>query len=449
MKNTQKNITEIINHLKSNGFVFQGSQIYGGLANTWDYGHMGVLLKQNIYDAWKRHYVLNETGNFLLDSKILMHPEVWKTSGHLDNFSDPLIENKINNKRYRADKLIEEFDPNINAEAMNYEQMHEFISKNIQNYDNSKCEWLPIRKFNLMFETKQGVIEDKKSLIYLRPETAQGIFINFKNMQRAMRAKLPMGVGQLGKSFRNEVTPGNFIFRTREFEQLELEVFCEPQDADSLFNHYIKKAESWVKSIGLKAESIRLRVHDKEELAHYSLGTTDIEFLFPFGWGELLGVANRSDYDLNCHSKATGEDLTYLTLENKKIIPYVIEPSMGIDRLMLAIICDAYTYEAENDRLVLKFTKELSPYKVAVMPLVKKLSQPAEKIYASLVEKGISAVYDETGSIGKRYRRQDSIGTYWGITIDYDTLEDNCVTLRNRDTMEQKRISIEDIEKYI
>lgn len=449
MTNTKKNINEIVSHLKVNGFVFQGSSIYGGLSNTWDYGHLGVLLKNNIFTQWKNSYVLNELNNYLLDSKILMHPDVWKTSGHVDNFSDPLIENKINNKRYRADKLIAEFDSSINAEAMNFEQMYDYISQNITTYDKSKCEWLPIRKFNLMFETKQGVVENQKSLIYLRPETAQGIFINFKNMQRTMRAKLPMGIGQMGKSFRNEVTPGNFIFRTREFEQLELEVFCEPEQAQDLFNHYLNKANDFLLSIGLNKESIRFRKHDKEELAHYSLATTDIEFLFPFGWGELLGVANRSDFDLKSHMAATNEDLTYLNLNNEKIIPYVIEPSMGLDRLMLAIICDAYTHDEKEDRVVLKLNKKIAPYKIAVLPLVKKLSEKANTVYKSLIEANVSATYDETGSIGKRYRRQDAVGTYWCATIDYDTLEDECVTIRNRDTMEQERIKIDEILNFI
>ncbi|UUD37175.1 Glycine--tRNA ligase [Mycoplasmopsis californica] len=445
-----KDINEIISHLKVQGFVFQGSQIYGGLANTWDYGHLGVLLKQNIYNEWKKFYVLSEPNNYLLDSKILMHKDVWVTSGHVSNFNDPLIENKINNKRYRADKLIGEFDDKINAEAMSETEMFNWIKTHIKEYDGSKCEWLPIRKFNLMFETKQGVVEDKKSLVYLRPETAQGIFINFKNMLRATRSKLPMGIAQLGKSFRNEVTPGNFIFRTREFEQLELEVFCEKADAKQIFKKYLDKSVAFLKYLGVNEKNFRLRAHAKEELAHYSLGTTDIEYNFPFGWGELLGVANRSDFDLSSHMKATGEDLTYLNEQNQKITPFVIEPSMGLDRLMLAIICDAFEKEqANDDRIVLKFNKKLAPYRVAVLPLVKKQAQESQAIYDLLAKNDISVTYDETGSIGKRYRRQDAIGTYYCITIDYDTKDDNCVTIRERDSMKQERIAIKDILQYI
>ncbi|WP_027334019.1 glycine--tRNA ligase [Mycoplasma elephantis] len=443
-------INEIISHLKVQGFVFQGSQIYGGLANTWDYGHLGVLLKQNIINEWKKFYILSEPNNYLLDSKILMHKDVWVTSGHVSNFNDPLIENKINNKRYRADKLISEFDDKINAEAMSDEEMFNWIKTNIKEYDGSKCNWLPIRKFNLMFETKQGVVEDKKSLVYLRPETAQGIFINFKNMLRATRSKLPMGIGQLGKSFRNEVTPGNFIFRTREFEQLELEVFCEEKDSKHIFDKYLNKAIDFLKYLGINSKNFRLRKHAKEELAHYSLATTDIEYNFPFGWGELLGVANRTNYDLTSHMNATKEDLTYLNNENKKIIPFVIEPSMGLDRLMLAIICDSFVKEKDNeDRVVLKLDKKLSPYKAAILPLVKKQSEKALEIYNFLIKNDISTTYDESGSIGKRYRRQDAIGTYYCITIDYDTENDDSVTIRSRDTMEQKRIKIKELLNYM
>ncbi|MDJ1647269.1 glycine--tRNA ligase [Mycoplasma phocimorsus] len=446
MDNQSKNMNEIIAHLKQMGFVFQGSEIYGGLSNTWDYGHLGVILKENIYNYWKNRYVLKEKNNFLIDTKILMHPNVWKTSGHLDNFSDPLIENKINNKRYRADKLIEEYNKEINVEAMNDADMYNWIIKNIKVHENSKCEWLPIRKFNLMFETAQGVVEGSKSTIYLRPETAQGIFINFKNMQRATRAKLPMGIAQKGKSFRNEVTPGNFIFRTREFEQLELEIFCEEKNANAIFNKYIKKSWEFLTELGIKESSIKTRIHGKEELAHYSSATTDIEFNFPFGWGELMGIANRTNFDLTSHSKATGENLFYLNDENQKIFPHVIEPSIGLDRLMLAIICDAF--EIEGDRIILKFDKKIAPYKVAILPLTKKQSESAYKIYEELSSKGIPTIFDESGSIGKRYRRQDMIGTPICITYDYDS-NDESVTLRDRDTMEQKRINIKDIYKYL
>ncbi|QZE12696.1 glycine--tRNA ligase [Mycoplasma sp. Ms02] len=443
---------KIVNHLKNAGFVFQGSEIYGGLANTWDYGSLGALLKDNIANAWKKEFILKEKNNFLIDSKILMNPQVWVTSGHVSNFSDPLIENRVNGKRYRADKLIQEIDETIVPEKMSFEEMKAFLQENLKEYDGSKAEWSDIRKFNLMFETQQGVVEDAKSKVYLRPETAQGIFVNFKNVQRSTRAKLPMGVGQIGKSFRNEVTPGNFIFRTREFEQMELEVFCSPEDSDNIFEYYIKKCYEFALKLGIKEDSIKIRPHDPEELAHYSKGTSDIEFKFPFGWGELLGVANRSDFDLKSHMDASGENFYYLDpLTNNKFIPYVIEPSMGLDRMMLAVISDAYyEEELENEtRVVLKFAKEIAPYKVAVLPLVKKLEPQASEVLNKLIDLGISVTYDETGSIGKRYRRQDSIGTYYCVTIDYDTLEDGCVTIRHRDTMEQERISIEDLPKYL
>ncbi|MFV8499662.1 glycine--tRNA ligase [Mycoplasma sp. VS424B] len=453
MLNNKDSMQIIVNHLKNSGFVFQGSEIYGGLSNTWDYGPLGALLKDNVANAWKKEFVLREGNNFLIDSKILMNPNVWVTSGHVSNFSDPLIENKVNGKRYRADKLIQEYDENIIPEKMTFEEMTQFVKDHIKEYEGEKTNWSEIKKFNLMFETSQGVIEGAKSKVYLRPETAQGIFVNFKNVQRTMRAKLPFGIAQVGKSFRNEVTPGNFIFRTREFEQMELEFFTKPEEANVWFDYYINKAYNFVQKLGIKQDSIRIRAHEPEELSHYSDATSDIEFKFPFGWGELLGVANRTNYDLTSHMKATGESLDYLDPEtNTKVIPYVIEPSIGLDRLMLAIISDAYCEEtlAENDsRVVLKFTYELAPYKVAVLPLVKKLSETSKEIFASLIDQGISVTYDEAGSIGKRYRRQDAIGTYWCLTVDYDTLEDNCVTLRNRDTMEQVRVEISKLNEFL
>ncbi|WP_027120466.1 glycine--tRNA ligase [Mycoplasmopsis lipofaciens] len=447
MKNLEKNVTTIINHLKAAGFVFQGSEIYGGLANTWDYGPLGTIFKDNIESEWKKEFIQREKSNFLLDSKILMNPQIWITSGHVSNFNDPLIENKTNGKRYRADKLIQEIDSNIIPETMSFAEMKEYLDKNLKEYENVKTEWTEIKKFNLMFETKQGVTEDSKSKIYLRPETTQGIMVNFKNVQRSTRSKLPMGIGQVGKSFRNEVTPGNFIFRTREFEQMELEVFCDPKEADKIHNYYINKSINFVKKLGLKEENIRLRKHDVKELAHYSSATSDIEYLFPFGWGELLGIANRTNYDLTAHMNATGENLEYLDPQtNTKFVPFVIEPSMGLDRLMFSLLIDAYDEEkiSENEsRIVFHFTKELAPYKVAVLPLVKKLSDKANEIYQKLIDNNIMATYDETGSIGKRYRRQDSIGTPICVTVDYDTLNDNCITIRDRDTMEQKRIPID------
>lgn len=445
------NMQEIVNHLKTSGFVYQGSEIYGGLANTWDYGPLGAILKENIKDAWKDLFITKHVNNFLIDTKILMNPQVWVTSGHVSNFSDPLIENKVNRKRYRADKLIQEINPDLIPEKMTFEQMRDFLIDNLPKYENEKTNWSDIRKFNLMFETYQGVLVDAKSKVYLRPETAQGIFVNFKNIQRTMRAKLPFGVGQVGKSFRNEVTPGNFIFRTREFEQMELEFFTHPDQADYWFKYYINLAYQFVLSLGIKEDSIRIRAHEAEELAHYSNGTSDIEFKFPFGWGELLGVANRTDFDLKSHMEASGEFLDYLDpTTNEKIIPYVIEPSIGLDRLMLAVLSDVYRVEElENDsRVVLKLPMHLAPYKVAVLPLVKKLGEQADVVLQKLVNLGISATYDEAGSIGKRYRRQDAIGTYYCLTVDYQTLEDQTVTLRNRDTMEQFRVSIEDLAQY-
>ncbi|RIV16714.1 glycine--tRNA ligase [Mycoplasmopsis gallopavonis] len=443
---------EIVNHLKNSGFVFQGSEIYGGLSNTWDYGPLGALLKDNIANAWKKEFILKEPSNFLIDSKILMNPQVWVTSGHVGNFSDPLIENKVNGKRYRADKLIQEVNPDLIPEKMSFEEMRNFVVENIKEYEGSKTDWTEIKQFNLMFETRQGVTEDSKSKVYLRPETAQGIFVNFKNVQRTTRSKLPLGIGQIGKSFRNEVTPGNFIFRTREFEQMELEFFTKPEEADQWFKYYIDKAYNFVLKLGITENNIRVRAHDPEELAHYSAGTSDIEFLFPFGWGELLGVANRTDFDLKSHMNATGESLEYLDpTTNQKIIPYVIEPSIGLDRLMLAVISNCYKEEIlENEtRTVLSFPLNIAPYKIAILPLVKKLAEPAQEIFRNLVAQGISTTYDEAGSIGKRYRRQDAIGTYYCLTIDYDTLNDNCVTLRNRDTMEQIRIPISEITNYL
>ncbi|KKB26845.1 Glycyl-tRNA synthetase [Mycoplasmopsis meleagridis] len=452
MENVKKNLNKIINHLKASGFVFQGSEIYGGLANTWDYGPLGTILKDNITKIWKREFIFKESNNYLLDSKILMNPQVWITSGHVGNFNDPLIENKVNGKRYRADKLIQEINPSLIPEKMSFEQMKDYLVENLPTYENSKTNWGEIKHFNLMFETKQGVVENKKNLIYLRPETAQGIIINFKNVQRSMRSKLPMGIGQIGKSFRNEVTPGNFIFRTREFEQMELEIFCKPENAEKIYKKYIEKALNFVNLLGLKKANIRLREHEKEELAHYSKGTVDIEYLFPFGWGELLGIANRSDFDLKSHMNATNESLEYLDpLTNKKYIPYVIEPSMGLDRLMFALIIDAYDEElVENEeRIVLRLNKNLAPYKFAILPLVKKLNEKASEIFNNLLNSNISVTYDENGSIGKRYRRQDSIGTPYCITIDFETLENNTVTIRNRDSMEQKRISVAEIIKFL
>ncbi|MCP4337178.1 MAG: glycine--tRNA ligase [Mycoplasma sp.] len=449
----EKDMKNIINHLKTSGYVYQGSEIYGGLANTWDYGPLGVLLNKNLKDLWWKEFITKEPNNFGLDSKILMNPKTWEASGHINNFSDPLIENKINGKRYRADKIIEEFNPNINAEKMSNKEMEEFINKEFKEYDGSKTDWTNIREFHLMFETQQGVVMDKKSTVFLRPETAQGIFVNFKNIQRSQRAKIPFGVGQIGKSFRNEVTPGNFIFRTREFEQMELEYFIKPGKDIEAYNYYVEKSFNFIKLLGINNSNLKLRVHDKEELAHYSKGTTDIEYKFPFGWGELMGISNRTDFDLKSHSKYSGEKLEYRNpITNEIYTPFVIEPSLGLDRLALTVICDAFTNETLEDgteRIVLKISKQLAPYKLAILPLTKKLSLNAKKLFNELLDNNISCTYDETGSIGKRYRRQDSIGTPFSITYDFDSLEDNKVTIRDRDTMTQTRVDINKIIKFI
>ena len=448
---------KIVGLCKNRGYVYPGSEIYGGLANTWDYGPLGVELKNNIKKAWMKKFVQESKYNVGLDAAILMNPEVWVASGHVGNFSDPLIDCKECKTRHRADKLIEEWaheqGKDMIADGMSDEQLINFIKENHIPCPNcGKENFTDIRKFNLMFKTFQGVTEDSKSEIYLRPETAQGIFVNFKNVMRTTRRKLPMGIAQIGKAFRNEITPGNFTFRTREFEQMELEFFCKP-GTDLEWHKYWKEfCENWLLSLGMKKENIRLRDHSPEELSHYSNGTTDIEFTFPFGWGELWGIADRTDYDLKQHMEHSKEDMTYLDPEtNEKYIPYCIEPSLGCDRVALAFLCNAYDEEeiAEGDvRTVLHLHPALAPYKVAVLPLSKKLSEKAEEIYSSLSKK-FMCDYDEAGSIGKRHRREDEIGTPYCVTIDFDTLEDNCVTIRDRDTMEQVRVKIDELEAWI
>ena len=448
---------KIVGLCKSRGYVYPGSEIYGGLANTWDYGPLGVELKNNIKKAWMKKFVQESKYNVGLDAAILMNPEVWVASGHVGNFSDPLIDCKECKTRHRADKLIEEWaheqGKDMIADGMSDEQLINFIKENHIPCPNcGKENFTDIRKFNLMFKTFQGVTEDSKSEIYLRPETAQGIFVNFKNVMRTTRRKLPMGIAQIGKAFRNEITPGNFTFRTREFEQMELEFFCKP-GTDLEWHKYWKEfCENWLLSLGMKKENIRLREHSPEELSHYSNGTTDIEFTFPFGWGELWGIADRTNYDLKQHMEHSKEDMTYLDPEtNEKYIPYCIEPSLGCDRVALAFLCNAYDEEeiAEGDvRTVLHLHPALAPYKVAVLPLSKKLSEKAEEVYSNLSKK-FMCDYDEAGSIGKRYRREDEIGTPYCVTIDFDTLEDNCVTIRDRDTMEQVRVKIDELEAWI
>ena len=448
---------KLVSLCKGRGFIFAGSEIYGGLANTWDYGPLGVELKNNVKRAWWKKFVQENPYNIGVDCAILMNPEVCKASGHLGGCSDPLMDCKNCKARHRADNLIEDYmkkkgiDENI-AGWTNEEMENYIAEKGIVCPVCGKSDFTPIRKFNLMFKTFQGVTEDSANTIYLRPETAQGIFVNFKNVQRTTRRKIPFGIGQIGKSFRNEITPGNFIFRVREFEQMELEFFCAPGTDLDWFAYWKDFCHKWLLGLGVKDENLKLRDHDKEELAFYSKATTDFEFKFPFGWGELWGIADRTDYDLTQHANASGKDMTYIDpVSNERYVPYVIEPSLGVDRVLLAFLCNAYHEEevGEGDtRVVMKLHPFLAPYKVAVLPLQKKLGDRASEIYNSLAKK-FSVDYDETGSIGKRYRRQDEIGTPMCVTVDFDTLEDNTVTVRDRDTMEQIRISVDKLEEYI
>ena len=443
----------IVSHVRNSGFLFQGSEIYGGLANTWDYGPLGVELKNNVKKAWWKKFIQETPYNVGLDSAILMNPETWVASGHLANFSDPLIDCKACKARHRADKLIEDFDNSVNPEGWSNEEMMNFIREHsIACPKCGKHDFTDIRKFQLMFKTFQGVLEDAKSTVYLRPETAQGIFVNFKNVQRSARKKLPFGIGQIGKSFRNENTPGNFIFRTREFEQMDLEFFCKPGTDEEWYHYWQEYCFNFVKNLGIKEEKLRLREHAKEELAFYSKGTCDVEYLFSFGWGELLGVADRTDYDLKQHQNHSKQSMEYLDPEtNERYVPYCVEPSMGVDRLLLTILCDAYTEEEvkENDtRVVMKLHPFLAPYKACILPLSKQLKEGAQKIYADLA-KYFMIDYDEAGSIGKRYRRQDAVGTPLCITYDFESETDGCVTVRDRDTMEQVRVKISELKEFI
>ncbi len=436
---------------KNRGFVFAGSEIYGGLSNSWDYGPLGVLLKNNIKKAWLKKFVQECKYNVGLDAAILMNPKTWEASGHVGGFSDPLMDCKECKTRHRADKLIE--DNGIDPNAMTFEEMEDCIEKNdIKCPECGKHNFTKIRKFNLMFKTFQGVTEDSKNEIFLRPETAQGIFVNFPNVQRTARKKVPFGIAQIGKAFRNEITPGNFTFRTREFEQMELEFFCKPGTDLEWFKYWKEFCKNWLLTLGVNEENIRVRDHSKEELCHYSAATSDIEYKFPFGWGELWGIADRTDFDLTRHQECSGKNLEYFDAEtNERYLPYVIEPSLGADRVALAILCDAYTEEkiSEKDtRIVLKLHPALAPFKACVLPLSKKLGEGAEKVREEL-SKYFMVDYDESGSIGKRYRRQDEIGTPVCITYDFDSENDGCVTVRDRDTMEQERIKISDLKEYI
>lgn len=458
MENSAKTMEKIIALAKGRGFVHPGSEIYGGLANTWDYGILGVELKNNIKKAWWQKFVQESPTNVGVDCAILMNPQTWVASGHIGSFSDPLMDCKECHERFRADKIIEDYaaENGITLESSvdgwSQEQMKAYIEENnIPCPTCGKHNFTDIRQFNLMFKTFQGVTEDAKNTVYLRPETAQGIFVNFKNVQRTSRKKIPFGICQVGKSFRNEITPGNFIFRVREFEQMEMEFFCEPDTDLEWFAYWKQFCIDFLKSLGMKEEEMRVRDHDPEELSFYSKATTDIEFLFPFGWGELWGIADRTDYDLTQHQNVSGEDMTYFDDEKRvKYLPFVIEPSLGVERLFLAMLCGAYDEEeiGEGDvRTVLHFHPALAPVKIAVLPLSKKLNEGSEKIYAQLSKK-YNCEFDDRGNIGKRYRRQDEIGTPFCITYDFDSETDGKVTVRFRDSMEQERVAIDELETY-
>ncbi|MEZ4357342.1 MAG: glycine--tRNA ligase [Eubacteriales bacterium] len=453
----QKSMDKIISLCKQRGFIFSGSEIYGGLANTWDYGPLGVEFKNNVKAAWWNKFIHKSPYNIGLDCAILMNPQVWVASGHVGGFNDPLMDCKACHERFRADKIIEDYvnenGLDIDINGASNDRLEEIIKEYaIPCPSCGKNDFTKIRKFNLMFKTFQGVTEDSAAEIYLRPETAQGIFVNFKNVMRVSRKKLPFGIGQIGKSFRNEITPGNFTFRTREFEQMELEFFCAPEEEFKWFKYWKDYCHNWLLNLGLKQENIKLRDHEKEELSHYSNATTDIEYLFPFGWGELWGIADRTDFDLKQHQNHSGENLEYIDPENgKRFLPYCIEPSLGADRVALAFLCDAYdeeTLESGDIRTVLHLHPALSPFKAAVLPLQKKLSPKADKVYEKL-SSCFNTDYDLTGSIGKRYRRQDEIGTPYCITVDFDTLNDDTVTVRDRDTMQQLRMKIDEVAPFI
>ena len=444
---------EIVTHLKTSGFVYQGSEIYGGLSNSWDFGILGAALKKNIKDLWWKEFVEKSKYNVGIDSAILMNSKTWEASGHLKGFSDSMVDCKECKSRFRADNLIEE-STGLSAEGKTPEEMDQMIEEN--NIVCPKCgkhNFTNARPFNLMFKTFIGTVEDSKSVVYLRPETAQGIFVNFNNVLRTSRKKLPFGIGQIGKSFRNEITPGNFIFRVREFEQIELEFFCKPGEDMEWYRYWVDTCVNFVYRLGIRKENIRVREHEQEELSFYSKGTSDIEYAYPFtDWGELWGIADRTDYDLSCHSKVSGKDLSYLDPEtNERYIPYCVEPSVGVERLFLALCCDAYDKErlGDNDeRIVMHFKPALAPVKVAVLPLSKKLSDKAYAVFEDLNNE-FRCEYDEAGSIGKRYRRNDAIGTPFCVTYDFDSENDEAVTVRHRDSMEQERVKIADLKDYI
>lgn len=452
LKNSEKTMEKIVALCKGRGFVYSGSEIYGGLSNTWDYGPLGVEFKNNVKKAWWKKFVQENPYNVGLDCAILMNPQVWVASGHVGGFSDPLMDCKDCKTRHRADKLIED-QTGTSPEGWDFERMKQFVvERDVKCPDCGSKNFTDIRNFNLMFKTFQGITDDNKNEIYLRPETAQGIFVNFANVQRTTRRKVPFGVAQVGKSFRNEITPGNFVFRTREFEQMELEFFCKPDTDLEWFYYWKDYCHNWLLNLGLKDENIRLRDHEAEELSFYSKATTDIEFMFPFGWGELWGIADRTNYDLTQHQTHSGKSMEYFDPEtNEKYIPYVVEPSLGADRVVLAFLSDAYdeeTLDEKDTRVVMRLHPALAPYKACILPLSKKLNESANKVFAELSKK-FMVDYDDSGSIGKRYRRQDEIGTPYCITYDFESETDGCVTVRDRDTMEQHRVAIGALSAFI
>lgn len=443
---------KITSHLQSQGFMIPGSEIYGGLANSWDYGVLGTAVKNHLKTVWREHYVRENPYNVEIDPAIIMNPKVWQATGHVDNFHDPLIDCKYCHARFRADDLIKSQKPELDVDGMTTEQMNEVIaSGKITCPTCGKSTFTPIRQFQMMFKTFIGVTEEKTSTVYLRPETAQGLFVNFKNVMRTTRSKLPIGICDIGKAFRNEITPGNFTYRMREFEQMEIEFFFKPGEDEKWFEYYKNDCMNFVKSLGIKEENLRYRDHEKEELSFYSKATTDIEYAFPWGWGELMGIASRTNYDLSRHQEASQQDLTYLDPEtNERYLPHVVEPSFGVDRLILVMLTDAYDEEQldKDTRIVMHLAPRIAPYSLAVLPLSKQLNDEAYKVYLDLLKK-YDATYDLTGSIGKRYRRQDAIGTPLCITFDFDSLEDKMVTVRDRDAMEQTRISISELHEYL
>ena len=451
---SKEQFEKIVSHVKVSGFVFPGSEIYNGLANSWDYGPLGVEMKNNIKKAWWRRFVSECKYNVGLDSAIILNPRVWEASGHVATFSDPLIDCKYCKSRYRADKLIEEFDSSVKASTMSNEELEQFISTNITCPKCGHKDYTSIRNFQLMFKTQIGVVEDNSSAAYLRPETAQGIFINFKNVQRTSRKKVPFGICQIGKAFRNEITPGNFIFRTREFEQMEMEFFCKPGTDSEWYDYWKKQCFQFLLDLGIKESNLHFIEYEPTELAHYAKDTSDILYNFPFAdtYEELWGIANRTDYDLGRHQQYSGENMTYLDPEtNERYIPYVVEPSVGVDRLMLALLCDAYDEEVINEkdtRIVMHLHPSIAPYTAAILPLSKALSAQANEVY-DMLSKEFHIEYDEAGSIGKRYRRQDAIGTPFCITVDFDTANDNCVTVRDRDSMQQERVQISELVNFL